>query len=578
LAIAALLCCASGGSNWAQDTRITIAAAGSERLETDLKFLFDLAPTPLNKQWGSFEKFIKSFTEGADPKEPARLDFIFGGQELSYLAAVKYGKWDGRGGMRESIEAFSFNLKDVPGVPGLYLAEQQQARSRNKKKPSTPAAPPRKPFYVRNIHGQAVIAKEQSQLPANLPDPSLILKDLLPGGTDVAVVLKNDAATVEARRKKFQELRKELEAGVQFKRGEPEADFALRKLSLEQNLAEAERFLIEADQLNIGWTTDPQSATGTGALLLTGLPGTSLAASIEQLVQTPSHFANVTFGEKPSLQARVNFAIDDLRSGHAMALYDTLLPSLQGQMDSRPNLNAEGKQTAKTALAGLFEMLNASIPLKVLDAIVDVHATDDGKHVGLCAIRAADGTKAVPLLAMFPKIRAGWEFTANVGEHQGAALHTLKVGAHRLEEFSAVFGGEPVIHVATSKDAVWGAAGAGSLERLKQALDQAAQPAPTTTAPEFLTLQMRFGPWVQVLDVLRAKEPPLVNPDKAALEAQKTQTRMRKYALDAFGSGEDLLSATLRREGGEVRGAMSINRGLFKFLGTVMADFSAENL
>lgn len=574
VAVGAWCICAAG---LAQETRITIGAAGSDRLQADLKSLIDKAPPSLRKQWDTLKGVLDSFAEGVDKKKQVRLDLLLGGKELRYVAAIPYEKWDGRGGFQQNIQAFGFKLIG-PDASGIYTVEQARAGGRNTKSKKPASGPPPKPFFLRLASNHALISSDKALLPANLPDPSLPLKELLVGETDIVADLQNDAQSMEAKRKNFQEFRKQLEAGIEFKRGEAQADFDLRKLALQQNLNEAERFLIESERLNIRWTTDIAKKKGLGELLLTGLAGTDLAGSIELLVNQPSYFANVKLAPKPVLQARVNFAIDPMRSRHAADLYEKLLPVLQAAMDTRPNLNASGKAAAKQALGMLFVMLNDAIPLQVLDSHVDVHMTADGKHAGIVGIRAADGTKATEILQLFPKIREGWKVETAVAEHRGVTIHAVTVAPHRQEEFGSVFGGEPVVYVGVSKDAVWGAAGAGGLEQLKSAIDDVSQPAPAKAAPEFLTLELHFGPWVRFLDVLRSKQAPLKSTDKAELEQEKQRNRTRKYALETFSGDNGTLKAILRRDGAEVRGEMEIDDPVLQFLGTMIADFTAENL
>jgi len=572
-AVGAWLICAVG---FAQETRITIGLAGSDRLQADLKSLIDKSPQRLHKQWKTLKEILDSFVQGADLTKPVRLDLSFSPKELTYVAGVPYLKWAGREGLEENIKAFGFKLS-LPDAGGIYTVEQSRAGARGSKTKKPAAGPPPKPFYLRLAFNQAIIASDKALIPANISDPSLPLKTLLPGETDAVADLQNDAKSMEAKRKNFQEFRKQLEAGIEFKRGEAQADFDLRKLALQQNLNEAERFLIESERLNLRWTTDIPGSQGLGELLLTGLAGTDLAESIGLLVNKPSYFANVKLAPQPVLQARVNFAIDPLRSGHAADLYDKLLPVMQGAMDTRPNLNAAGKTAAKEALGKLFVMLKDAIPLQVLDAHVDVHRSADGKHAGVVGIRAVDGTQATEILQLFPKIREGWKVEAGVTEHQGVTLHAITVAPHRQEEFRSVFGGEPLVYVGVSKDAVWGAAGQGSLDKLKLAIDAASQPPPAEVAPEFLSLEMHFGPWVRLLDVLRAKEPPLKSTDKTEIEQEKQRSRIRQYALDTFGT-EGVMKGWLRRDGTEVKGRFEIDGAVLRFLGTVIADFTEKSL
>jgi len=571
--------CAAAAS-FAQETRLSLGVSSYDQTKGGLKFLVnELPPANLRKQWENLEGVLDSFAQGADLAKPVQVDLILGQDAARYVAMIPVAKLSGRGGFIDNVQTFGFNVSK-PDASGIYTIEQQKAAPRRAggKKPAAPTGPPPQPFFMKHDFGYAFFAVEKAALQVQLVDPVPGLTAMIGPKVDMVAALQNDTETMAAKRKSFQELRKQWEAAIAFSRGETQAEFDLRKLSLTQNLAEAERFLIESALLKAEWTTDIQAKQGVGALQLTGLADTDLLKSIQLINAKPSYFANVKFGEKAALQLRVNFPIDDLRSKHATELYPVLLPVLQEDMESRPNLTATGKTTAKEALSKLFAMLTEAIPLQMLDTIIDVHATSDSKHGMICGIRSADGTKAVEILAMFPEIREGWKFEANTEEHAGVSIHKMHIAPHRMDEFTSLFGGDAVIYVGTAKDAVWAACGDDALTKLKAAIDQAATPASENISPEFLSLEMRFEPWVKMIDLLRSKQPPSNPADEAEREREKQRDKVRKYALSTFADCDSVLSAKLMKSGDEVTGSLDVSECLLKFVGTMIADFTAENL
>ncbi len=563
----------------AQETTISLGSVSSDRLQADLKAIVELAPAPLNAQWPNLKNVLDSFVEGVDTARPMGLDITFGKTELGYVLKIPVSKMDGRGGFINNVQAFGFKVTG-PDAAGIYDVEQVKAAPRGpRRRPATPApaAPPAKPFYMKEVAGHAILAPSKDLLKGKLADPAPQLVKMLSGETDIAASLKNDAAGMAGKRATFKELRKQLEAAVEFRRGETQDELKLRKLALEQNLNEAERFVIESEDLHMQWISDMAKAAGHGDLSLTALAGTPLENSIKILAVDASKFENLKFKPKATLQLRVNFAVDEMRSQHAADLYAALLPVIQADVDKRPNLTATGKATGKEAVGKLFGMLNESIPLKVLDTFIDIHASSDGKNTGICAIRTMDGTKATPILAMFPQIREGWKFKADIAEHGGVKIHELTVAPHRKEEFQAVFGGPEKILVGVSKDIVWGAAGEGRLEELQAAIDQVASPAAKAN-PEFVQCEVRFAPWIKLLDVMRAKSPPSQTTDKEQLEFEKQRDKTRKYALQTLSNDGGVLKAVLKRQGDEVVGSLDVRKDLLTFIGTMIADFTAENL
>jgi hypothetical protein len=559
--------------------KITIVSAGVQRLRDDLKYLVSLAPTSLQKQWETLDATLQGFEQGVSQELPIRLDLVLAGSAAEYQLKVPVAQFGGRGGFEENLESFGYTVTEVKNAPGLFELKQTPPRGRAKRPTTTPAA---KPYFMRLLNGVGFFAETQAALPANLPGltEGLGIAELVTSqNVDVAAQIENPVEGLEQRRTSFRKLREQLEAAIKFKRGESEDDFALRKVSSAQSFNEAERFLLESQLLKILWTTDVARKSGLGELTMSAIGGTSLAESIQLLCQQPGYFENVTLHDDAVFSGKIHFAIDPMRSQHAADLYPKLLRVLQAQMDSRPNLNDEGKAAAKDGIARIFEMLTEALPLKRLEAMVDLHRSSGGKHTGVVGIRAADGTKAAAALALLPIIRSGWKWQAETGTHEGATLHQLTVAPHRMKEFEALFGGEAVIHVATDQDAVWAASGVGSLDALKTAITEVKAAPPASPSPVFLNVKIQFEPLIQVLDVLASSAPPPATPlDKAAQLAEKQRTRLRKLALEAFKGGEARLEAKLEKQGDEVRGQLSITEGVLRFVGGSIADFAAENL
>lgn len=580
IATAVVIWWSAAAAGFAQETTISLGVSSYDQTKAGLKLLVkDLPPANLRKQWENLEAVLDSFAQGVETTKPIQVDLILAKDSAHYVAMIPVAKLVGRGGFIDNVQEFSFTVSK-PDASGIYTLEQKKASPRRAggKKPVTPTGPPPKPYYMKHEFGYAFFAGDKAALQGKLVDPSPAMLQVLGPKVDVVALLQNDVATQEAKRKSFQELRKQWEAAIAFTRGETQAEFDLRKLSLTQNLNEAERFLIEADQLRFEWTTDTQVKRGIGALRLTGLTGSELLKSIQLINAKPSYFANVTFGEKAALQLRVNFPLDDLRTKHATDLYPATLAVLQEDMETRPNLTEAGKVKAKEALAKLFAMLNEAIPLQSLDTIIDVHATPDSKHGMVCGIRSADGTKATEILAMLPEIREGWKFEANTEEHAGVSIHKMQIAPHRMDEFTSLFGGEAIFYIGTSKDAVWGACGVDALTKLKAAIDQVGTPASENASPEFLSLEMRLEPWVKMIDLLRSKQPPSNSTDETEIELEKQRNKVRKYALSTFADCDSVLTAKLSKTGDEVTGSFDVSECLLKFVGTMIADYSAENL
>lgn len=559
--------------NPAPATRVTVVAKSDQGLRDDLQYLVKLGPTALQKQWKTISDTLESFEDGVDLNRPIGVQFILGGEEMGYMPIVPFTLLEDKKkpNFAKNVEGFGYKGTKLPG--GEWEFKPVQARGKKKD-----AGPPPKVLFMREGLGKyAVLSTDKADLPAKMPDYTLPWGNFLTGNRDVVIHLGGEAATMNARRASFQTLRKQLEAAIKFLRGESQADYDLRKLSAEQSFDESERFLIDTKDLVMAWTTDSAKGVGIGELSLAAHPKTSLAESIGLLTQQHSYFANVAFKEKGSLQVRLNFAIDPMRSKHAKAFYEKMLPVVKAGVDARPALDDKNKAAGKAAADVLFEMLNDAIPLKNLDLFIDAHASADGKNTLVGGIRTADGTKAVIAFKEFPNIRPGWKWEEDAGEHQGVKLHKLTVAPHRAAVIQALCGGDAVVQIGTSKDAVWFAAGQDAVTELKAAIDAVQKPAQEKVDPTFLHADVRLHVLVDVLDAYRGSFPPGANATKQEKDDDKQRAKWRKYGKEAFADGNDLLKARLVHEGEDVKGAMDVATGALKFVGTMIADFAAEN-
>lgn len=565
------------------ESRIRIVAASAQGVRDDFKYILELAPGNLKKQAKTVDEILEGFQQGVASHKPMAVDLVFSSNELLYHPIFPIEAFEGRNGFLANLNAFGWKVQGP--VNGLYtITEPPRQAPRGSKKSTTTTkstTPPAKPFYMRYAHGHAFLASRQTDLPANLPDPAAELKKLV-GNHDLVMEIKNDSSTLPTRLASFKEFRKQIEAALKYKRGEAEADFALRKLSTEQSLNEIERFLIETQHLEVTWTTDTSHKLGQGTLRLEAIPTTSLEHSIQQLVQQPSYFAHVKLHEdQPLLSLKVNFAIDDLRSQHARDLYAALRPVVKLRYDERPALTEAGKAAAKEASDKLLDLFEAARAIHVLDGFIDLHGATE-QHTGVCGIRCVDGEKVVELLSYLPKIREGWDVQIHVDGVGDAKIHKVLIAPHRHEEFHTLFAGEPVVYVATSAQAVWAAAGVGALEELKAAIEQSQQPPPSAVDSEFFHLKINFGPFIDLISILRAKEPKKPAEDKEAQDQaeqlEKQLAKLKKFAKDAFAGCDVPLEASLKRDGLAVLGTMTVQECVLRFVGSAAADWAAENL
>ena len=565
------------------EARFQFAQGGVEPLKADLKYLVELSPTPsLAKQWtATLEELLDSFAEGLDPAKPIRMDLVFG-KEMSYEVHFPIKKLDGGGGFIPNISGFGYNVKKVQPAGDLYAVTEAGRGAQNKK-----------PTYMRYVNGYASFAATQARVPATLPHPitdkATGVQDLLGKGYDIVGFLKNsDApADIAARKANFEALRKQLEAGLTARRNEDKNEFALRKLSLTQNLSEAERFLVETQELLVGWTTSTgtkeSAGKGRAEFSLSALPNTDLAKSAQGLGAKPSYFANVKLAENASVSGKINFAIDSLRATHLKEFYKSVRPVLEAKIDQRVTLKeADQKKAVKEAAGLLLDLLTDTVELGTADLFMDLHSSDNGKHTLICGARTADGKKVDEIIKLLPKINAGREVKLDIQKiGDDVSLHTVAVPQRRQEAFHKLFDGEDLIYVATSKDAVWGAAGANAVEELKAAITQAAAAPPAETDPRVAYFTSHAVRMAELFDIVKPEPQPMdesLSKDEQARirQQQKDLEKYRKLGADATANCDAVFSGEIKKNGDKVEGSMDVSECVLRFVGSVIADFAKD--
>lgn len=571
---------AAGSAHAQPEARFQIIQSGVDPLKADLKYLVELSPTPgLQKQWGAnLEPLIDSFAEGLDPAKPIRVDIVFG-KTVSYEMHYPIKTLKGNKGFIPNITGFGFDVKNLNDT--LYSVVDGGGGPKAAKKPS----------YMRYVNGYASFADTQAAVPATLPhpitDPAKGVQPLLDKGYDITASLKNQDADLKGRRENFQELRKQIEAGQTARRNEDKNVFALRKLTLSHNLDEAERFVVETSEILFGWSTTQTTADAPGKgraeFKIAALPDTSLLESTKALAAKPSYFADVTLNEKAVVSGKLNFGIDELRAGHLKEFYKAVRPVLEAQIDKRETLTtAEQKKAVKDASNVLIDLLDAGVDLGAADLFLDLHSAGDGKHTLVCGVRAADGKKADEIVKLLPKITASREVKLDIQKIGDAvSVHSVTVPERRQTAFQKLFPGETIIYVATSKEAVWGAAGVNALQALEAAIKQVGGAAPEKVDPRVLYFTADAARMVQLIDIVRPEaqkiDPKLSKDEQLRIKQfQKDMETVRKLAVDATAKCDAVFNGEIRKVDDHVEGSLDVSECVLKLVGSVIADFAKQ--
>lgn len=555
--VGVLILFVGGGGLKAQEPapHMTIVQAGADDLLRDLEFLLRLTSRTEQAQWEeTIKPNLEIFLEGVDRTRPIRIDAMLSDEAVRYrsffpITDVK--------DFLNNLDSFGIISKRVAGVRDYYRLEM----------------PPQFTGFMRVAHNYAIIVEQEADAPANIGDPTAGIANLLGRGYGAAVVIDNEPGTVEPRQREFTSYREETLAGLKPIQGETEQEFTLRRMAADHQLQEMERYFVQSDQLVFGWTTDRKGPVGRGELFVTPLEGTSLQKSIQLIGEQPSHFAAVSRARDAVLYGRIRLPLEEMRQRNLAEMYTELQPYLKQRVETRWQLAADQQENANKAIDILFEMLNAGREAGLLDGYVQIRGPEQGAHSMVAGVKTPDGNRVLEILELLPEISSEFQIELNVEEIGGTAIHSVSRPQELQTDF---FGPDAEIYVGTDAETVWIAVGNGVLADLKEAITATTEPAGDNVDPAFARLYVRFSPWLQVLEGIRADQ----QAPTGERERQLWQEReaLRKLALESFDGPGDSMEAQLQKVDNRLVGTAAFGTDTLRFVGKVMAKFARENL
>jgi len=517
-----------------------------------LKSVLDLTTKKEQEQYPALKDFIDVFLFGVDPQKPVRMDILTAGPESTYRLHVPVNNF--KEFWQLNLEPLGIPVQRYPKPAYLYrLGGNAQA-----------AFTGFMMYDPKARGGYATIVEDSKQLPApNAAVPTQAVQNLLGMGFDAALQLQNTSGDAESVAKRHSHFAKEREKNLgQLKRDVDESvsGFNLRKLATEVQFDESERLYAESKNLIAGVAVAEKPAQGTLKFHIDPLPETSLAESVTILGQNPSRFAGIPRGENAATTGRVHMPLDPFRQKNLLALSKMARENQIEKAETKQGVTAEQKDADKSFINGFFDRIDEGLNESVIDGFVEMTRGQNGQYTLVGAMKSADGTKWVPVIELLAQSSRKTQLKMNIGEHNGVALHEIMIAQEPHRDFHELFVGARRL-LATGPDAIWYAAGPGSEETLKKAIDQAAEAGQAESA--VVSFNGELLPWVRILDQRLG---------------ETGQAKHRTMAIEAFQNNEGRLMVNVERKGEAVDGEITFDRGVLRFIGKALADFSAENL
>lgn len=541
----------------AQQDNVIAMQAGVDRLKEDLKWVVNLAPKGA-ASWKALNDLLDVFVGGIDTTLPMRMDVVLG-PNRDYRMWFPIAKGQDK--------AFRENVQANVGKPARKLSADYWEW----KGPGWPGGG----GYQRDLKGWSVLASKKENVPAGLPLPPSALAPLVTPGYDMGGMVSNTAAGKDARKKAFQDVRVEAMTAVKRLPDEDQYGFELRKLSHQQQLDEGERFYVDSEKLVLGWTLDTEKKEARLDLTLTALPGTDLEKSIQSLSAEPSAFGGIARTDKTTFLGRINHAIDPMRKAHAKAFLELIKKQALARIPDSSNIKEAHKPGYEKSADQFLDVLLAGLELSVFDGFVHIEKPTE-MHTMVGAVRVPDGATLIPVLESLKG--AEWEVQLNTETVGDLSLHTLKIPQRQDKDFSSLFGPESLLVVATSKTAIWYAAGDGAAALLKDTVAKSAA-AEKVNDGVFIEAWANLGPVMQfLLDRRTRVTVDLTKLSEEDKKARKTKEELLKTAVEAFKPGDGVIHMKIERKDNEVFGRTILQEGLLRFGGIKISDFAEKRL
>ena len=546
--------------------KITVMLIGTDEFLDDIKFITLLAGEKGKKEWPNVKGTLDYFLSGVDGTKPIRVDVLTGGANTETVLHVPIGKKKGN-----DFADFRTNL----GTFGFAIAKQKANLFK-----LTLAVQPPQIFWMRYQNGYASIAEKQAHVPANIPNPSIAVQPLVKRGFDVAANLENAADGQDSRKKQFQSIRDNLTDALKLKKDEEADEFEIRKLVLDQQLDELQRFYVQSEKMILGWTTDVAKKEGWLDIELTPIKDTELDKSVNLFNNAASFFVNVERNPNAILSARLNHPLDEMRKAHLLEFFKLIRPNTKRRIDKGDKRTDDEKTARKQITDLMIDLLEQGTDGGIVDGFLEVTQIDEKKTL-VGGIKIPDGAKAFEIMKLVTAAAADLKVKLEIEKVGDVSIHSVSIPEDDKIKVQELLGKIDVFYAGTSKDSLWIAAGDKALESLKAAIEKVRAPAKEGVESPAVETFVKLGPWIKYLDKRRQrldKE----NAGKELTEPEKTQRKesdqRRQNALKSFAEGHDTITFQLNRVDKHIEGKLIIGEGIFRFMGNEIAKFSEETL
>lgn len=450
----------------AQKPAVVVSLASLDETMKDLNYLGEAAGA---QQFVALAQLMSGpYRQSLDTTKPIGMTMTFQGQMPVFTGFIPVK-----------------NLQQLLGTLAQQIGPAQDAGGGIKQL----TGPGGQSLFIKENQGYAFVANTKELLNTVPADPAGLL-----AGADkkynIAVTVNMPSIPQNLRQMAIAQIRQGVEQQMQNQSFEDETQRVLQERLSRNSLEQITKLLEQADTATLGWAIDAQSKSTYLDVTLTALAGTEFAQQMESLEGLKTNFAG--FGMPAAVNAMFTVEMQPADKDQATFMLTTLSDKAKEQIDSDADLTPEARAAAKEVLDSFINVMTATVNEGRLDggAVLTVQ-NERLQFAG--GLHVADGQqfdtafKRLVELAReeeeFPEVQLG------AVKHKNVVFHTMSVPLPD-EAARKTFGETLQAAVGVGPKSVYLAFGEGSMDLVKQVIDQSAQQGATATVPSKLIVSL----------------------------------------------------------------------------------------
>lgn len=518
----------------AADPAVVVSIASVDSLLENIGYLTRAAGTP--EVGGLVTLMAGQYVQGLDAERPAGVLVNLSGPQPSGVAYLP-------------VEDMSMVMRKI---------EEQLGEPENVGGGVRKIALQRDIFF-RERDGWILVSDSVASLNQAPRDPARAFGDL-PTKYEVAVRVHVQGIPAPLREMAISEMRTGFDRGLSDALSEEDRDF--QEQFGRRGVENLVSFVQDADQVTIGWGVDDQNGMTYLDVAVTANQGTKLERRFARNRNGKTDFAGFL---KPGPVAQLHFTsqASEEEIEQAQEMLGFLRKKLYKEIDGDDDLSGPAaRDQAKEIVGSFVDILEDTVKTGKFDGGAALYLNNDTLQF-IAGGGISDGGELEQVVRKLVDLAKKMDDDPNLNRirfdaqnYAGVDFHTLDLPIPANEEEARKVLGETLpLALGTGPEAIYFAAGQGSIEMLKKLIDQSA--AERSTAAEQLTFDLALG------DVLRFA---------GSLEDEPAVRQM----AESLEPGKDHISLTAKGLPRGVVYRLSIQEGVLKLIGVAARNQGAQ--